>query len=57
MDDVHQEGYDAFNKGLTLADNPHKEDGEKRKSWEAGWEDAKIDADLQRRSICGENRT
>ena len=54
--DAHQEGYDAFNKGLTLADNPYPKDAEKRKGWDAGWEDAKIEADLKRRSICEENR-
>jgi len=52
MDDVYQEGYDAFVKGLALDDNPYGQEAEKKKAWEAGWEDAKIGADLKRRSIC-----
>ena len=56
MDDAYQEGYDAFVKGLALEANPYGQEAEKKKAWEAGWEDAKIDADLKRRSICSEER-
>lgn len=54
MSDVYQEGYDALGKGLTLDDNPYVGQAEKEKRWNEGWEDAKIDRDLQTRSICKE---
>ena len=56
MNDPYQEGREAFRKGLALAENPYREPPESRKKWEAGWEDAKIEADLSRRSICSEQR-
>jgi len=37
---------------LALDDNPYEQEADKKKAWEAGWEDAKIDADLKKRSIC-----
>ncbi len=53
--DVYQEGYQAFNGGLNLDDNPYAAEAQKQDRWIEGWEDAKIDGDLQRRSICREN--
>jgi hypothetical protein len=54
MTDAYKEGYDAFKKRLSQTDNPSKEEAE-RQQWEEGWEDAKMDADLNRRSICSEH--
>ncbi len=54
MNDAHQEGYDAFKRGLPQDDNPYPADADKKRRWEEGWEDAKIDTDLNRRSICSE---
>jgi hypothetical protein len=54
MDDAHNEGQEAFRKGLTVDANPYKGQAENEKKWEEGWEDAKIEADLKRRSICSD---
>ncbi len=54
MNDVYGEGQEAFRKGLAVDANPHKGQAENEKKWEEGWEDAKIDADLDRRSICSD---
>jgi hypothetical protein len=54
MNDAYQEGYDAFKKRLAPSDNPYKEEVEKQQ-WDEGWEDAKMDTDLNRRSICSEH--
>jgi catechol 2,3-dioxygenase-like lactoylglutathione lyase family enzyme len=56
MYNPHQEGHDAFVKGLVPDDNPYAHETEKKKAWEAGWEGAEIDAALKRRSICSEER-
>ncbi len=54
MNNPYQDGYDAFNKRLPQSANPCKDDAQK-KLWDEGWEDAKMDADLSRRSICSEH--
>lgn len=54
MCDAYREGYDAFGRGAAMEENPYDEDGLKRDRWDEGWEDAKIDKDSQRRSICQE---
>ena len=51
MNNVYLEGYDAFKKRLPQSDNPYKEEAEKQQ-WDDGWEEAKMDTDLNRRSIC-----
>ncbi len=51
-DSFYRAGYDAFGEQQDIDANPYSDDSEKGKSWEAGWEDAKIDEDLSRRSIC-----
>jgi ribosome modulation factor len=54
MNDAYQEGYDAFKNRLAQEDNPYDTDVEKEK-WDEGWEDAKMDGDLNRRSMCSEH--
>ncbi len=54
MNDAYNEGQEAFRKGLIVDANPYKGRAEDEKKWEEGWEDAKIDADLNRRSICSD---
>ena len=54
MNDAYREGYDAFKKRVSQDDNPYKAEVEKQK-WDEGWEDAKMDADVKRRSICSEH--
>ena len=53
MSETYQEGFQAFVDGMTLEDNPY-DDAVKREKWDEGWEDAKIDKDSQRRSVCSE---
>ena len=55
MDEVYKEGYEAFAKRLGPDNNPYADDSPKRAKWNDGWEDAKIDVDLDRKSICREN--
>ena len=52
MSDPYQAGYQAFADTLPPEENPY--DDERREQWNEGWEDAKIDKDSQRRSICSE---
>ena len=52
MSDAYHEGYEAFGRGLTIDENPHADDIQQRDRWTEGWEDAKIDKDSDRRSIC-----
>lgn len=52
MNIAYDEGYEAFRKGLMLTDNPFQGESERKQQWDAGWEDAKIEADLKQRSIC-----
>ena len=54
MDDAYHQGQEAFRKGLAVDANPYKGQAESEEKWEVGWEDAKIDADLNRRSICSD---
>jgi hypothetical protein len=54
MSDAYQEGYNAFKEGSKLDENPHPTKTEQSRSWEEGWEDAKIEAGLQARSICAD---
>lgn len=57
MNDAYQDGYAAFGKAVSQDANPFRGDAEKEKRWDDGWEDAKIDAEVRRRSICtGEDR-
>jgi ribosome modulation factor len=52
MNDAYQDGYAAFGKGVSLDANPFRGDAEKEKRWDDGWEDAKMEAELKKRSIC-----
>jgi ribosome modulation factor len=52
--DAYEEGYDAFNKGCTLDDNPHDQDPVRQSAWIEGWEDAKIDGELKTRKVCSD---
>jgi hypothetical protein len=52
MNDAYQDGYAAFAKVVSLDANPYRGDAEREKRWDDGWEDAKMEADLKRRSIC-----
>ncbi len=54
MSDAFQAGYQAFADTLPPEENPY-DDAEQRAQWNEGWEDAKIDKDSQRRSICSED--
>lgn len=54
MNAAYAEGQEAFRKGLTLEANPYQGQPEKSRKWEEGWEDAKIDADNKRRSVCSD---
>ena len=54
MNDVYKEGHGAYCNGLTAEANPYKGQAAKEEEWNEGWEDAKIDADLNRRSICAD---
>jgi hypothetical protein len=56
MGNPYEQGQEAFLKGLTAGSNPHKEQAEKQRAWQEGWEDAKIEADLRRRDICADRR-
>ena len=51
MNNIYLEGYDAFKKHLPQGDNPYKEEAE-QKQWDDGWEEAKMDADLNRPQPC-----
>jgi len=43
------------NNGASRIDaNPYEEET-KHQQWDEGWEDAKMDTDLNRRSICSEH--
>ncbi len=41
--DAYEEGYDAYWEGVDISDNPYdkKTDAVERKSWEAGWREAR----------------
>jgi hypothetical protein len=52
MHDAYEVGYDSFNTGLALSDNPYAGEAREANRWDTGWEDAKIEADLQQRSLC-----
>ena len=52
MQDAYQKGREAFQEGLKAEQNPHPERTESRKQWEEGWEEAMMEADLKRPSIC-----
>lgn len=54
MNDAYHEGQEAFRKGLTVDANPYKGQADGERQWDEGWEDAKIEADLRRRSICSD---
>jgi ribosome modulation factor len=54
MNDAYQDGYAAFGKAVSLDANPFRGDTEKEKLWDDGWEDAKMEAEVKRRSICSE---
>lgn len=54
MNDAYSEGREAFRRGLAVDANPYKGHIENERKWEEGWEDVKIDADLNRRSICSD---
>ena len=54
MNDAYEEGREAYRKGLPVDANPYKGQAEKEQKWDEGWEDVKIDADLNRRSICAD---
>ncbi|NUQ65597.1 MAG: hypothetical protein HUU20_24270 [Pirellulales bacterium] len=54
MNNAYDEGFQAFRQGLVLADNPYQGENEKKRQWDAGWEDAKIETDLKKRSICAD---
>ena len=56
MSDAYQEGYLAFKEGVPLEDNPYQQEADNRSKWDEGWEDAKIDGDLKRGSICSERK-
>jgi ribosome modulation factor len=45
MNNISLEGYYAFKQHLPQSDNPFKEEAEKQQ-WENGWEEDKMDADL-----------
>ena len=52
MSDAYEDGYVAFGKAISSDANPFRGDAEKQKRWDDGWEDAKLDAEIRRRSIC-----
>ncbi len=56
MSDAYQEGNEAFAKGAKPDDNPYGENDLHRDRWNEGWEDAKIDQDAKRSSVCGEKK-
>jgi hypothetical protein len=54
MSDAYQDGQDAFQQGVNIDANPYQGQAGKEESWADGWEDAKLEADLKRRSICAD---
>ena len=54
MNDVYDEGREAYRSGSPADANPYKGQAEKEKKWDEGWEDAKIDAEMKRRTICSD---
>ncbi len=54
VDNPYEQGHEAYLKGLAAEANPYKGQVEKQEAWEEGWEDAKIGAELKRRSICSD---
>lgn len=48
LDDIRSEGYQAYDRGLTLRDNPYRQD-HKRGAWCDGW----IEADTEYLYLLG----
>lgn len=44
---VFERGKRHRRQGLTLADNPHKADGDKRRLWMEGWKEQDLDIEYQ----------
>ncbi|HUT10640.1 MAG TPA: hypothetical protein VMY42_09090 [Thermoguttaceae bacterium] len=54
MGDAYKEGYEASKKGAVQDANPYAEEAEKSQQWNEGWEDARIEGELDRNQICRE---